>query len=82
MLNEPVIFGRFIVNPTQGREYFEIYKKISPDSNQYRCLERTQTALGQHFLDFLENSEEALPPIIDHYNKVFKYLDKDYLDPS
>lgn len=82
MLNEPVIFGRFIVNSTQGREYFEIYKKISPDSNQYRCLERTQTALGQHFLDFLENSEKALHPIVEHYNKVFKYLDKDYLDQT
>ena len=80
MLNEPVIFGRFLVNATQGREYFEIYKKISPDSNQYKCIERTHTALGQHFLDFLEYSDEALPPIVSHYNKVFKYLDKDYLD--
>lgn len=82
MLNESVIFGRYIANPTKSREYFEVYKKLSSDSSRYQRIERTQTALGQHFLDFLENSGEVLHSIVEHYNQIFKYLDKDYLDQT
>lgn len=30
MFNEPVIFGRFLVNSTQGREYLRFTKKFLP----------------------------------------------------
>lgn len=74
-------FGRLKVNFDKKREGFEIFRKdLWRETGEYRCIAYNEIALGQHFLDFLENSQCGLGSVVERYKGIYRYLDKDYLN--
>lgn len=81
MIDNTVYFGRLKVNYDKRREGFEIYRKELDDATgEFHCIAYNEIALGQHFLDFLENNRYSLPSVIERYKEIYRYMDKDILN--
>lgn len=77
-MDNMVFFGRLKVNYDKRREGFEIYRKDLDDTaGEFHCIAYNEIALGQHFLDFLENNRYSLSFVIERYKEIYRYMDKD-----
>lgn len=52
--------GKLYISAEANREYYALFEQTEPESGEYVCQTRTQTSLGQHFLDLLESSKESI----------------------
>lgn len=73
-------FGRMRFLLESNREYYSFFKQTQMESIDYICEEQTETALGQHLLDFLEASSEEFVKITERYHTIDDYLTHDYMD--
>lgn len=73
-------FGKMRFLLESNREYYSFFKQTQAESRDYICEEQTETALGQHLLDFLETSSSAFAKITERYHTIDDYLTHDYMD--
>lgn len=74
-------FGRLKIDFDRKREGFEVYRKESyANSGEFGCVACTELALGQHFLDFLENNKHSLRSVVRRYKDIYRYVERDFTD--
>lgn len=73
-------FGKMRFLLESNREYYSFFKQTQPESRDYICEAQTETALGQHLLDFLETSGTGFAKITERYHTIDDYLTHDYMD--
>lgn len=72
--------GKLYISAEANREYYALFEQTEPESGEYVCQTRTQTSLGQHFLDLLESSKESIRIFVSQYHSLCSYISRDYLD--
>ena len=67
----PEIYVRLVYTGNITKENMEVYRQKVADSDEFVCIEHSETPVGQHLIDFLLISNSKLPPLVNEMRKLF-----------
>lgn len=59
----PDIYVKLSIDGNSTREYMSVFRQKAPGSDEFICISCDTTPIGQHMIDFLRISNEALPSL-------------------
>lgn len=70
----PEIYVRLVYTGNITKENMEVYRQKVADSDEFVCIEHSETPVGQHLIDFLLISNSKLPPLVNEMRKLFSFV--------
>ncbi|MGI6029825.1 MAG: DUF6076 domain-containing protein [Candidatus Heteroscillospira sp.] len=69
----PEYRGRLVINEEKKREYFYLYQQSEGQPETFVCVQRDESAIGQHFLDFIRLNSLYLPGILERFQSLYDH---------
>lgn len=70
----PEIYVRLVYTGNMTKENMEVYRQKAADSDEFVCIEQSETPIGQHMIDFLLVSNAKLPSLVHEMRKYFSFV--------